>query len=342
MAVLMNDLHISKDNIQEFNKNWNEALGLCRKIKVKDLVIGGDVFTSRSSQSLSVLLAVQDAFVMASDMGIHITVTNGNHDKVNPKDFRGYCNVFGTIKNVNVVDKYTALKWDGCDYVLIPVSYFPETDGDLDWLLTSIKDDESLSGVPENKMILYLHEGIHGALGNFDIPGELPQDAFKDYKSVLVGHYHNRVKIKGTNIEYIGASRQHNFGEDEEKGYTILYSDGSTEFVKNEVNIRYKVINVDMDELGGIDRMLPDLASYKVNLRVNCKSEEASGAWKQKFVEMGIKVDAVSENIKISDIEHSGIEQRFDKEGIKREYVSFCEKRDVESDLGLKYLNKII
>lgn len=45
-------------------------------------------------------------------------------------------------------------------------------------------------------------------------------------------------KIKGTVIEYIGSSRQHNFGEDEDKGYTLLYSDGSYEFIKNHVNIR--------------------------------------------------------------------------------------------------------
>ena len=53
--------------------------------------------------------------------------------------------------------------------------------------------------------ILYIHEGINGALSTPN-EKELPTNIFSDFDTVLVGHYHNRCIIKGTNIEYIGSS----------------------------------------------------------------------------------------------------------------------------------------
>ena len=43
--------------------------------------------------------------------------------------------------------------------------------------------------------ILYIHEGINGALVT-PSKKELPTKIFKDFDKVLVGHYHNRTKIK--------------------------------------------------------------------------------------------------------------------------------------------------
>lgn len=111
------------------------------------------------------------------------------------------------------------------------MAYFPE-DGSFTERLQEIIDNElSISHTRQN--ILYIHEGINGALSQ-PSDKELPAKIFEPFDKILVGHYHNRTKIKNTNIEYIGSSRQHNFGEDEEKGYTILYSDGSHKFVKTK------------------------------------------------------------------------------------------------------------
>lgn len=59
IALLINDIHVNKDNIAEFNKNWDEMLSICQREGVEEVVIGGDVFTSRASQTLSTLLAVK-------------------------------------------------------------------------------------------------------------------------------------------------------------------------------------------------------------------------------------------------------------------------------------------
>ena len=225
LALLMSDLHINSDNIVEFNKNWKEALEICHQHKIKELIIGGDIFTARASQTLPVLLAVKNALLHATHENINVTIAYGNHDQPNSKSIESYCHLYDTIDGVYIIDTYERVNWDS-DVQLCAISYFPENDGFKGVLDKAIDECEATRYGLENT-ILYIHEGVHGALGDFEIEKECPQEWFEGFKAVLCGHYHNRVKIKGTNIEYIGSSRQHSFGEDERKGYTILYSDGS-------------------------------------------------------------------------------------------------------------------
>lgn len=336
VALLANDLHITSDNIQEFKKNWGEIYQVCKANGIDSLVIGGDVFTSRASQTLSVLLAVKEMFVFLTEQGIDITVANGNHDLVDPKSAYGYCHLYDTIDGVSVVDDYMFLNY-GSEFCMAVVSYFPEKDG-FKMVLDNIKRDaERMVGI--RNTILYIHEGIHGALGDFEIDGECPQEWFEGFKSVLCGHYHNRVKIKNTNIEYIGSSRQNNFGESEDKGYTILYSDGSTKFVQNEVNTRYRTIEADYDD----DLSIDNDPRYKTRLKLNCTDAQAKTVDKEKLIAMGYsKIELKTEKVRVVDIKDTGIEQRFDKRGIKKEYKRFCNTKEIDPELGLEYLDKLI
>lgn len=57
--LLLNDIHISKDNIPAFQANWQEAMGICRERDIREVVVGGDLFFSRAAQTLDVLLGRQ-------------------------------------------------------------------------------------------------------------------------------------------------------------------------------------------------------------------------------------------------------------------------------------------
>ena len=87
--LLLNDIHVSKDNIPEFTANWREALDICRTMDIRDIALGGDLFLSRAAQTLDVLLAVHDALLLAAEYGMRVTMINGNHDKVNQESPRG-------------------------------------------------------------------------------------------------------------------------------------------------------------------------------------------------------------------------------------------------------------
>lgn len=338
IALFINDIHVNKDNITEFNQNWKEMLSVCKRENIADIVIGGDLFTSRASQTLATLLAVKAALTEAVRQGIYITIGEGNHDKTDQEAIEGYNHLWVGLKGIDVVDTHKALYWEGCDFCLLLMSYFPENGSFLEKLDIAVVDTlDQYPQLKKNDIILYIHEGVHGALGDFEIDGELPQEPLLGFKAVVCGHYHNRVKIKKTNIEYIGSSRQANFGEDEEKGYTILYADGSYGFVKNEVNMRYQTIELDAKNVDKYTLNIDDRYRYKVKVR--CNERQAKLFDKQKLMDLGFhKVEVVAETDLPKESAAADIQEKYDKQGIKKEYQNYCNENSIDSKLGMKYL----
>ena len=341
--LLLNDIHISKDNIPAFKANWQEAIDICRKMDVKEIAIGGDLFFSRAAQTLDVLLAVHDALLTAAEHGIHVTIAEGNHDKVNQENERGYCHVFDQHSNVLVCDEYVSLPLgDDCRFVLHMMGYFPE-DGSFCTHLDRLKE-EALD--PKRLNFLYIHEGINGALAQPN-DKELPAKIFEDFDKVFVGHYHNRTIIDKTRIEYIGSSRQHNFGEDEEKGYTVIYTDGSHEFIKNQANTRYRVIDVAaeraglhlMDELREIDAD----GRYKVKVRVHAPQAAMKSVDKAALLDAGAtKVELIADDEEMLEVAASSLFEKFDSHRIRETYEEFCREKQIDDvAIGLEYLSKI-
>lgn len=342
VALLINDIHVSKDNIVEFHKNWDEALNICQSNGIEYLIVGGDMWMSRSSQTLNTLLAVREAILKATKQyNLYVIIANGNHDLVDQEALLGYNHIFSDYESVEVIGEYTEIDLSD-EFSLYIMSYFPEN-GSFIERLSSLQQNYSIDDKEKN--VLYIHEGIRGGLAT-PSDDELPANIFKGFDSVLVGHYHNRKQIPGTQIEYIGSSRQHNFGEDEEKGYTILYSDGSTKFIKNEVNQRYKVIEVDVADMDDdFMNMLAEIKTdsrYKVKVRVKCDSAQSSAINKQKLAEAGAnKIELVTEQTEVMRTDHQSITQKFDKSGIKEEYTNFCTQKSIDNQLGLHYLEKL-
>ena len=341
--LLLNDIHISKDNIPAFKANWQEAIDICRKMDVKEIAIGGDLFFSRAAQTLDVLLAVHDALLTAAEHGIHVTIAEGNHDKVNQENERGYCHVFDQHSNVLVCDEYVSLPLgDDCRFVLHMMGYFPE-DGSFCTRLDRLKE-KALD--PKRLNFLYIHEGINGALAQPN-DKELPAKIFEEFDKVFVGHYHNRTIIDKTRIEYIGSSRQHNFGEDEEKGYTVIYTDGSHEFIKNQANTRYRVIDVAaeraglhlMDELREIDAD----GRYKVKVRVHAPQAAMKSVDKAALLDAGAtKVELIADDEEMLEVAASSLFEKFDSHRIRETYEEFCREKLIDDvAIGLEYLSKI-
>ena len=341
--LLLNDIHISKDNIPAFKANWQEAIDICRKMDVKEIAIGGDLFFSRAAQTLDVLLAVHDALLTAAEHGIHVTIAEGNHDKVNQENERGYCHVFDQHSNVLVCDEYVSLPMgDDCRFVLHMMGYFPEY-GSFCTRLERLKE-EAID--PKRLNFLYIHEGINGALAQPN-EKELPAKIFEEFDKVFVGHYHNRTIIPKTRIEYVGSSRQHNFGEDEEKGYTVIYTDGTHKFIKNQANTRYRVIDVTaeraglhlMDELREIDAD----GRYKVKVRVHAPQVAIKSVDKSALLDAGAtKVELIADDEDMLEASSSSLFEKFDSHRIRETYEEFCREKQIDDvAIGLEYLSKI-
>lgn len=341
--LLINDIHVSKDNISEFFVNWDEALDVCKNLRINEIAIGGDLFMSRASQTLDVLLATRDAFLKAEQQNINITIANGNHDKINQEANRGYCHIFDQHPNVCVVDDYISLVPDPTwNFVLHIIAYFPENGSFKDKL-----DDLVCNNLDKERCnFLYIHEGISGALKHSS-ENELPTHIFKAFEKVFVAHYHNRKNIEDTNISYIGSSRQHNFGEDEEKGYTVIYKDGSTKFIANQKNTRFITIDVLASDIGvHFFNQLEEINTdnrYRVKVRVHSSGTEAPGIDKEKILVAGAnKIEIVVDDNEMLPMNSSSLFEKFDNQRIKESYEKFCSEKEIEDiGLGLKYLSKI-
>lgn len=338
--LLLNDIHISKDNIPDFKANWNEALAVCEKYGIREIALGGDMFQSRVSQTLDVLLTVHDALLQAASAGISITLSEGNHDLIDQEALRGYCHIYDQHPCVTVVDDFLTLENPAWDFVLHMMSYFPEN-GSFTGRLQAL-----VAGglVGERLNYLYVHQGINGALAN-PAEDELPTHIFDVFDKIFVGHYHNRSKIKGTEIEYIGSSRQFNFGEDIHKGYTVLFTDGSYEFIQNEVNVRYQVIEVDASKVDVhlFDRIDEMKADERCRVKVKVFSTSVDTIDKRRILDAGAsKVEVIAEDIEVIEAPEAGVLEKFDSTRIRQSYEDFCSKRSIEDvSLGLSYLSKI-
>lgn len=337
VALLLNDIHAGKDNLSEFAKNWDEALDICKERGIEYLVVGGDMWQARANQTLSTLLEVDKAVRKATAQGLTLILANGNHDKTDQENTLGYNHLFAHYDDVTVVDVAHSICIDSnLGLWLTTMSYFPEN-GSFPQRLEDAKEF-----LPSGDTILYIHQGINGALATSS-EDELPASLFKDFRKVLVGHYHDRCKV-GDNIEYIGASRQHNFGEDEEKGYTILYSNGSTEFIKNQVNTRFTTFTIKADTPEDIQVEIKKAVENgnKVRVKVECKAEDAALINKQAILDMGVsKLEIKAETPSVEAVSQA-LETKYDKTGIKSEYVTFCDRKNIKDvETGLCYLDKI-
>ncbi len=342
VLLLLNDIHAGKDNLPDFTTNWNEALTICTERGIREIAVGGDMFQSRVAQTLDVLLAVSDALTRAAQAGIAVTIAEGNHDCVDQESLRGYNHIFAQHRSVVVVDDFLTLDNPNWDFALHMMSYFPENGSFTDRLNALLKG----SMVEDKLNYLYIHQGINGALA---VPAqdELPACIFEPFDRVFVGHYHNRAVIPDTAIEYIGSSRQFNFGEDIHKGYTILYADGSHEFVQNEVNARYTVLDVEAGDVtvhlyDRIDEMKADPRN-RLKVRVHGSEAALAAIDRKRLMETGAnKVEIVGEDVEVADAPELGMLDKFDSRRIRESYEDFCAQKSIEDpSLGLSYLSKI-
>lgn len=335
--LLINDIHLSKDNIPDFQKNWDEALQVCKDNDIQIIVVGGDLWQSRAGQTLNVLMTAREAILKADAMDIAVVLESGNHDKVDPESTLSYNHIFSEYPNVDVVDSYAG--YDVSDQVVLwLISYFPENGSFTDKL------NEVAGKLPSDKTnILYCHEGINGALSTVN-DKELPPNIFKPFDKVLVGHYHNRASLMNGKIEYIGSSRQHNFGEDEEKGYTILYSDGSTKFIKNNSNTRFATVEITSENLGIAQELLAEATgeNKRVRLKISCTSEEAATIDKNSLLELGASKVEIDAETTTSYARIQDLNAKYSKDNLKSEYTRFCIQKEIDNvEMGLQYLDKI-
>ena len=336
IVLHLTDTHAHNNNLELQESIWHQAVATCKQLKIKTLVHGGDWVTNRKAQSLAVLehLVWIKELIRVND--IELIGITGNHDKADQESVFAYPNILYE-ESFEIVDEIYQSTIKGVEFTFM--SYFPET-GSFKERFKQISVDKTKPSVG------IFHQGLNGGLSHHTSTNnkELPTGLFKDFDRILIGHFHNRHNVVHdgeVDIWYTGSAYAANYGEDNDKGFTIIYDDGTIDFHQTDFP-RYETISVDIAEVDGkwLSSTKKSIAASGSNVRVIVTGDESElkKVKKQKFSDIGVKklqlsVDSVGlEVAKCTDF------VSLDKEAVIKGYKKFCINQEIDPEFGLEYL----
>jgi exonuclease SbcD len=341
IALVLTDSHLHKDNIADVEDIWEQAITICKQHNINRIFHGGDLVTARQAQPLSVLESILRTRERLAEEKIITDLIEGNHDKTYLEAESGYSSIFATDMFRVHGSSYTIQMSKKVSISMLP--YFPEMGTYTERLMTLI---DSLD--KSNYNILITHIGINGGLAHESVSTnkEIPAECFAGVDKVLVGHYHNRCQVEAENeIWFVGSTHPQNFGEDNEKGFTLIYSDGSHEYIKARFT-EYRTITVDAEQVNTkfIKDLKKDITSSKDKVRLQIVGDES----KLKTIDKAALTEAGVSKLKLKDssVKLEGKQQEesfvsFTKQEILKEYKAFSLSSEIDPSLGLEYLQDI-
>ena len=250
-AVIISDIHYDIHTLVVADAATRKAVDRANVLGVP-LIIAGDLHNTKANMRGECVKAMIDT-VRQALYGVYIL--RGNHDAINEKSAAHsleFLRPYATV--IDYEQEHLGLHF-------IPYANTPST---IVAYLTG-----TLSG-----STLIMHQGLKSANAGeyYQDKSALTHADIADYR-VISGHYHYRQNIdtgKGNTFSYIGNPYTLNFGEanDPQKGFQVLYTDGSLEFVPTNLR-RHMVINVVINSHGDLqaDKCSPkeeDLVWVKV------------------------------------------------------------------------------
>jgi DNA repair exonuclease SbcCD nuclease subunit len=323
--AIITDLHISDDNWEEVVECSKEAIDKCVGLKIDQLFLAGDIFTSRKGQTQPTLFAFALILEHAREKKIHITAIAGNHDKMSYTSESSYLDTFAPYKGFELVKTCGVTEIAGKSVAMIP--FFKESDGTFETYLKRLEKGIKKSGW-DGTDYLITHIAVDGVKNNdgSEVDGAFTKDRFKKFSKVFIGHYHNKQQV-GDNIFYIGSLRQNNFGEDLDKGMTVVFDNGEhDQYPLNSTSYRTVTIDLNKVKPEQIDRLDAFVKgdNERVRLKIKGTKEQIAKVNRVQYKMQGYSIDVdvydPEVNVDYADIKDF---RGFDKEEILVQWDNF-------------------
>lgn len=332
-AVRLTDTHLKETNI-EINKSvYRQTISFCKENGLDTVYHLGDIFNSRKAQSLDVLQAFLEILDMFRKAGIRLVAIPGNHDKTDYTSRLSFLDPFESHPSFHLVTSYEIFElFPGTHITMIP--FFADIEY-KEWLEFA---EKRVSQLDQCRHILFTHIGVHGAIMNNGIAIDgILKDLFEPYEYVDIGHYHDLQIID--KFRYIGSSIQHNYGENSEKGLSILYDDLSFE-TKVLDYPKYHKIETNVADLTfkDIEEIRKEVESSGDNIRIVLIGDEKEI---KSFNKQALLAAGVSVAIKQEEISRNEIDERsepFTQHTLLDEFEVFCKRENLDLETGKKYL----
>lgn len=285
IGVFITDTHLDDENFELVESAHQQAIDLAISLGLKEVFHLGDHFECRTSQSLKVLLDMNKIISMYEKSEIVLLTISGNHDKTDQSSSESYIDIYKSEYFLNMDGKI--LYKNKVQFHFL--SYYEEGFYQKNLAELQVNSEE------DTPAVLLTHYGIDGVLNNdsTEVNSNVKANDFKYYKKVLIGHYHNASNPKKS-IHYIGSTDPRNFGEDDEKGATILYDDFSRKLLQFEFKSYKKIVIEDFsfNDVSDIIKKYKD-ENQHVKIEFIGKRDQLIKVDKKKLIEAGIQVTTV-------------------------------------------------
>jgi exonuclease SbcD len=288
-ALVVNDVHLHLSTLETGKDVLAQAVALCTELGIKFLILNGDLFTERKGQPLEVLLAVLWFKQLCFDTGLTVLAIPGNHDKTDLESEDSFLDIFhGGDFHVYRKESVVSIKGaNGTPLRVWLLPYFLEN-GSLPARIESLfrqlcyqlDEDQRREDFEDwhiSKNVLCMHAAISGVRNNdgSEVKNEVGPQLFSFWTNVIVGHYHNYSRL-GENIHYTGSAYPRNHGEDNDKGFTIVYADGSLER-KKAVFPHYVSYEIPLEQLDAemVASLRKESELGETNMRVLVRATKA-------------------------------------------------------------------
>ena len=336
IAIISTDWHLNDNNAVQLLNIADEEVALAKKLDVNRIVWLGDMFDSRMSQRQDLLNCLDSIIDAHTSQGLRVHCIPGNHDKTDYKADESFLTPYRYHPGFQLYEQEEGLLFGNFAAYFVP---FYQQDV---W----VKHFKNIQGIAHgDASILFSHTAIEGSINNDGsvVESTIKASMFKDFDRVFLGHYHN-AQQPAKSVFHLPSVCQNNFGEDEEKGFTVLYDDLTFETVKSDFK-PYRSITLAAGTVtrSDIKNAVEDAKSGNFYIRVvlTGTQEQVKGVDRKTLQAAGISV-----KVKYDDVEVTEPEQRAEtvKElsgtDIKEKFVKFCEANSYSVEEGLSLLNE--
>lgn len=342
LVGVIKDTHITSKNIDIVKDIFSQFIFLLLQKKITNAIHLGDFFSERrNGHNVDRLTAVKEIIEMFETAKITLYAIQGNHDLQDLEGHIGYMDVY-TNSYFQLTHGYEFVDIATIRFHLVP--YLLEGNIYLEQLHKAQYSKKLMN-------ILCSHVAVNGVRNNDGsiVATGLSVSEFKNFDKVLLGHYHDESFIK-PNVYYLSGCFQQNFGEDQKKGFTIVYDDGSLKFFPSIFKKYYKlkIEATNKKELQEIYLELKDMDFNEVNVRLilTGSEQEFEGIDASIFKELGVDVKYENTKETLVNFENIGDLEliTFTKDQLIKNFEEFAKELEYtprQYTQGLQYLKLI-
>jgi len=333
LTIVFNDIHIKSGNEIAVYEGVKYLVEHANKLKIKEIICNGDIFESRSFQRQSYLDCWERCLDLFHANGIICHTNVGNHDKSIYKIENNFLSSFRHHPAMELYSKITNTTINGKTFTFSP--YYL---------------DEQIQEQLENQAptdILIGHWSCHGSVNLKMITKKegIGKKLLSKWKKTYLGHFHNWNEVS-KDIVHLPSLLQNDFGEDNNKGFSIIFDDLSYEIIKGKFR-EFKKIVLDMNiiSLSELNEIVKTESKNDATIRIECIGDDSKlkAIDKSLYKDSGIDVKTTFNKEYDFDTTKKEIPKavnKYTENQIKDELKIFCKKKGLNHTEGERLLIK--